>query len=227
MLADLLNQVVPNVSTVQGNAIDSDERVSFARLSAARIPAQIDAADWSDSVIERCRFDSCTLMNSGFDRVLIVDSDLSGVSFRHCLLRNCLITGIKARFNLLFDDCILDRVMLARSHVDHLQFDRCRIARLDVLNVEANRIDFRDCSVFKRKGQVSFEECQLSKLNGLDTLGKSGITVHVDAPLWQSLGDHYLGLMGFEPLDTRDARRPAAGYAVLDDIAEQLGQREP
>lgn len=220
MLAKFVNTIVPNVSPLQGNTIEDDERVSFGAITATNVGSYVDAIEWSDSIIERCRFDSTTIANSSFERVVILDSDLSGVTFSNCLLRECLIMGVKAKFHLAFDNCILDRVMIVRSRTDRIEIHNSSIVEIDFLGMESNQINFHQCQAHKRRGRVSFEECDILKAGGLEALGKQGVAVHVDAPMWRDLGDHYLREHGIQELDGRAAQK----YGLLDEIGLGLGQ---
>jgi hypothetical protein len=81
MRSKLVHGITSNVSPLQGNTIENDERVSFAVVEATDIGSKLDSVDWSDSIIELCRFESTTISNSSFERVVIRDSDLSGGNF--------------------------------------------------------------------------------------------------------------------------------------------------
>lgn len=159
MLAKFIRKIAPNVSPLQGNTIEDDERVSYGVVTATHVGGHVDAVDWSDSIIERCRFDSTTISNSSFERVAILDCDLSGVTFSNCLLRECLIMGVKANSHLSLDNCILDRVIIARSRTDRFEIHNCRIVEIDFLGIESTFLNFRECQAHKRKGRVSFEDC--------------------------------------------------------------------
>jgi len=50
MLTKFVDSISPNVSPLQGNTIEDDERVSFGIVSSTQIGNQIDAIDWSDSI---------------------------------------------------------------------------------------------------------------------------------------------------------------------------------
>ncbi len=216
MLKQFSDSIVPNISPLEGNSIEDDERVSFAVVTAASIGNQIQAADWSDSVIERCRFNSTVITDSRFDRIAILDCDLSGVTFVNCLLRECLIMGVKSKFHLGLDNCIVDNVMVTRSHIDHFEIRACQIAELDLLGVESPSMGFHQCQPYKKAGQVSIEECEIEKISGLDVLGEAGIVVQVDTPMWRDLGDYYLKEKGFQ----QHQGRAASTFDLLDNIGE-------
>jgi len=218
MLTKFVNSISPNVSPLQGNTIEDDERVSFGIVSSTQIGNQIDAIDWSDSIIQRCRFDRTTITNSSFERVAILDCDLSGLTFDNCLLRECVFVGIKANAQLCFENCILDRVMMARCRTDVLDIYNSRLVEMNFLGMESTEINFHQCQAHKRKGRVSFEECECTKIAGLDVLGNDGIEVQVDKPLWRALGDYYLKERGIKPLNDETAGNTASHYALLDQI---------
>lgn len=220
LLTKFVQTIAPNVSPLQGNTIEDDERVSFGALSSTNLDSHIEAAEWTDSIIERCRFDSTTLLNSSFDRVAILDCDLSGVTFSNCLLRECLIVGVRSKFHLSFDNCILDRVIIARSRTDKLEIENSRIVELEFLGFETAQLNFRECQPYKRKGRVSIEDSVISQVSGLEMMGKSGISVDVDAPMWRDLGNHYLKQRGFRQIDANSISK----YNLLDDIGEGLMQ---
>ncbi|MFK7996840.1 MAG: pentapeptide repeat-containing protein [Granulosicoccus sp.] len=217
MLANFKNNVVPNVSRLDGNTIDDEERVSFGMVSGTSVDSHIRSVDWTDSIIENCRFNNTTLKNSSFDRVAILDCDLSGVTFSNCLLRECLIMGVNAKYHFALDDCILDHVMFARSRVDRFDIHNTRIVDIEFLGVEASQLDFFNCQAHKRKGSVSFDGCELRKISGLEAMGTHGVNVHVDATMWRDLGDSYLRERGFQQL----VERKASESRILDDIANQ------
>lgn len=216
MLADFVNKIAPNVSPLEGNTIEDDERVSFGVVAATNVRGQVHAIDWSDSIIERCRFDSTTISNASFERVAILDCDLSGVSFSNCLLRECLIMGVKSKSHLVLDNCILDRVMIARSRTDRIEITNSNITEMDFLGVESTQLSFHQCKAHKRKGRVFFEECELAKVAGLELIVKNGIKVFVDKLMWRDLGDSYLRERGFQQLEGN----AAANYALLDEIGQ-------
>ncbi|MFK7855480.1 MAG: pentapeptide repeat-containing protein [Granulosicoccus sp.] len=214
MLARFVNKIAPNVSPLEGNTIENDERISFGVIAATNIGAQVDAIDWSDSIIERCRFDSTTISNASFERVVILDCDLSGVSFSNCLLRECLIVGVKSKSHFALDNCILDRVMIARSRTDRIEIVNSNITEMDFLGVESTQVSFHQCKAHKRIGRVSFEECEFEKVAGLEFIVKNGVKVFVDKLMWRDLGDSYLRERGFQQLESSTT----ANYALLDEI---------
>lgn len=218
MLAGFVNKIVPNVSPLQGNTIEDDERVSFGIVADTSVGNQIRSVEWTDSVIERCRFDSTTIVDSSFERVAFVDSDLSGVSFNNCLLRNCLILGVNAKFHFAFDNCILDRVLIARSRTDRFDIHNSRIANIEFLGSESVHLDFYQCQAHKRKGQLSFEECEMEKITGLEEISAEGVSVHLDTPMWRDLGDAYLKKRGFQPLESGAAPK----YSLLDRMEKNF-----
>ena len=224
MLANFVNAIAPSVSPLQGNTIEDDERVSFGVVCASNVGNSVDAVDWTDSIIERCRFDSTTISNSSFERVAILDCDLSGVTFSNCLLRECLIMGVKANFNLALDNCILDRVIIARSRTDRFDIHNSRIVDVEFLGIESTHLNFHQCQAHKLKGRVSFEDCDIRKIGGLEAMAKQGVSVHVDAPMWRNLGDHYLSERGIQQLDAGAPGKAAASYGLLDEIGEGLGR---
>jgi len=214
MLTNFVNKIAPNVSPLDGNTIEDDERVSFGVVAATNLGGHLDTIDWSDSIIERCRFDSTTISNASFERVAILDCDLSGVSFRNCLLRECLIMGVKSKSHLVLDNCILDKVMIARSRTDRIEVVTCNITEMDFLGVESTEVSFPQCKAHKRKGRVSFDESELAKVTGLESIVKNGVEVFVDKLMWRDLGDSYLRERGFQQLESN----AAAKYALLDEI---------
>ncbi|MBX2883358.1 MAG: pentapeptide repeat-containing protein [Granulosicoccus sp.] len=222
MLYDFTGKVLPHVSPLQGNSIESDERISFAILKSASIGSQVESADWSDAVIRHSRFESTTLSDCSFDRVVIQDCDLSGVTFRNCLIRNCLISGSKANHLLAFENCIIDRLTIARCRIDELHIVDSRLVLLEFLGLQCELAGFDRCEPHKRNAggkvttKVCLTECEITKARGLDRLGESGIKVEVDAELWRELGDHLLKERGFSLVDDK----AAASYDILDEIAD-------
>ena len=142
-------------------------------------------------------------------------------AFSNCLLRECLIVGVKAKFHLALDNCILDRVMIARSRFDRFEIQNTRIVNMDFLGIESGQLNFNQCQAHKRKGRVSFEDCKITEVGGLEAMGKNGVSVAVDAPMWRDLGDHYLRERGIEQLDGK----AASNYGLLDEIGEGLEQK--
>jgi len=223
MLAKFVRTITSNVSPLQGNTIENDERVSFGVIETTEIGSKVEAADWSDSIIELCRFNATMISDSSFERVVIRDSDLSGVTFSNCLLRNCLIIGIKARSYLGLDNCIIDNVTIARSHIDRFEIHNSRIAAIDFVGVSSPQITFHQCQAHKRKGRMSFADCSIERVGGLETMGKSGVSVLVDEPMWRDLGDYYLRERGMRQLD----RKAALHDDLLDEISQGLDRRRP
>ncbi|MGK0224025.1 MAG: hypothetical protein ACI9ON_003273 [Limisphaerales bacterium] len=221
MLEKLVRTIASNVSPLQGNTIENDERVSFAVVEATDIGSKLESVDWSDSIIELCRFESTTISNSSFERVIIRDSDLSGVTFSNCLLRDCLIIGIKARSYLGLDNCIIDNVTMARSHTDRFEIHNSRIAAVDFVGLTSSQLTFHQCKSHKRKGRISFADCSIERVGGLDTMSKSGVGVLVDEPMWRDLGDHYLRERGMQQLEGRAALQDD----LLDEISQGLDRR--
>jgi hypothetical protein len=221
VLSKFVRTITSNVSPLQGNTIENYERVSFGVVEATDVGSKVEAVDWSDSIIDRCRFESTTISDSSFERVVIRDSDLSGVTFSNCLLRDCLIIGIKARSYLGLDNCIIDNVTMARSHTDRFEIHNSRIAAVDFVGVTFPQLTFHQCQAHKRKGRISFADCGIERVGGLETMGKSGVSVLVDAPMWRDLGDHYLRECGMQQLDDRAALHDD----LLDKISQGLDRR--
>ncbi|OED44831.1 hypothetical protein AB833_00665 [Chromatiales bacterium (ex Bugula neritina AB1)] len=217
MLTKFIESILPNVSPLQGNTIEDDERVSFGKVAATTIGGQVQAVDWTDSVIERCRFDSTTITDSSFERVAILDCGLSGVTFSNCLLRECLIVGVNAKFHFALDNCILDRVMVARSRIDTFDVHNCNIAEIEFLGIESIRLNFHMCQAHKRNGRVLFEDCEIEKVGGLEAMGKQGVDVLVDAPMWRDLGDYYLRERGIKQLEIGAVPK----YNLLDELGQK------
>ena len=152
---------------------------------------------------------------------MISDSDLSGVTFRNCLLRDCLIMGIKARSYLGLDNCIIDRVTIARSQTDRFEIHNCRIAAIEFVGVSSAQLIFHQCQAHKRKANVTFSGCSIERVGGLEVMGKPGVGVLVDAPMWRDLGDHYLRERGIQQLDDSAAQNDD----LLDEISLGLNRR--
>ncbi|MGI9327042.1 MAG: hypothetical protein ACR2PZ_17625 [Pseudomonadales bacterium] len=205
-----------NASPLQGNTIENDERVSFGIVEATDVGSTVAAVDWSDSIIDRCRFDSTTISDSSFERVVIRDCDLSGVTFVNCLLRDCLIIGVKARSYLGLDNCIIDRVTMARSHADRFEVHNSQIAAIEFVAVTSPQLTFHQCQAHKRRGRMLFADCRIERVGGLETMGKSGISVVLDEPMWRELGDHYLRERGMQQLDVR--------APLHEDLLDEIGQ---
>lgn len=218
MLAKFAQNVAPNVSPLEGNSIVDDEKVSYGLVANTNVSSSIETVTWTDSIIEKCRFENTVLSNSSFERVAIIDCDLSGVTFSNCLLRECLITGIKAQSYLALENCIVDQLMIARSRIEQLDIQHCNIADIEYLGIESTQVSFRECKAHKKRGKVSFQECAVSKLIGVELLGKNSLTVQVDANMWRELGDFYLRERGFEQIDGMALRN----YGVLDEINEGI-----
>lgn len=215
-LSNFAKKIAPNVSPLEGNSLDDDETIAYGLVAGTRVGNVVESVNWTDSIIQRCRFESTVIANSSFERVAILDSDLSGVTFRDCLLRDCLIMGIKSQSSLAFDNCILDGALMVRSRVETVQIQHCHIASLDFRGVESGKISFHHCKPHKRKGMVSLRESEVSTLLGLDALGRNNITVEVDVPLWRDLGDALLKAQGIQPL----ADGAKTNYDLLDEIDE-------
>ena len=216
MFADFVQAIMPNVSPLHGNTIESEERVSFGVVDGTEVRSDLEAVEWSDSIIERCRFYGTTISDSSFERVVIRESDLSGVTFRNCLLRDCLIMGIKARSYVGLDNCIIDRVTIVRSDTDRFEVHNSRISEIAFVGVSSNQLTFHQCKAHKRKGQVSFSGCSIERIGGLEAMGTLGVSALVDEPMWRDLGDHYLREHGIQQLDDRAASH--------DDFLDELGQ---
>ena len=221
MRLKFVRTIMSNVSPLQGNTIEDDERVSFGVIEALDVVSKVEAVDWSDSLIELCRFESTTISNSSFERVVIRDSDLSGVTFSNCLLRDCLIIGIKARSYLGLDNCIIDNVTVARSHTDRFEIHNSLIAAVDFIGITSAQLTFHQCQAYRKKGRISFADCSIERVGGLETMGKSGISVEVDEPMWRDLADYYLRERGMQQL----AGCTAMHNDLLDDISQDLDRR--
>lgn len=65
MLEKFVESIVPNVSPLEGNTLEDDERVSFGVVADTLLGGHVQAADWTDFIIEQCRFDSTTVQDSG------------------------------------------------------------------------------------------------------------------------------------------------------------------
>lgn len=210
--------VTPNVSPLEGNSIVDDERVSYGLVANTSVGSNIESVAWSDSIIKNCRFENTLLSNSSFERVAIIDCDLSGVTFSNCLLRECVIIGIKAQSYLSLDNCIVDRMMIARSRIEKMDVHYCNIVDLKYLGIESDQVSFHECKAHRKKGNVSFQECEISKFVGVDLLGKSALTVQVDAGMWRDLGDYYLKGFGFE----QHTGTALSDYGLLDELSESI-----
>lgn len=221
MFAKFVQAIMPNVSPLLGNTIENEERVSFGVVDTTEVRGDLEAIEWSDSIIERCRFHNSTISDSSFERVVIRESDLSGVTFRNCLLRDFLIMGIKARSYVGLDNCILDRVTIVRSHTDRFEIHNSRISQIDFSGVSSTQLTFHQCKPHKREGQVSFSGCSIEHVGGLETMGKLGVSTLVDEQMWRDLGDHYLREHGFQQLDDEAALHEG----LLDEVAQGLDRR--
>ncbi len=219
ILPELIRSIVANASPLEGNSIEDGERVAFGTVLGTDVGHGVEAIDWSDSMLTRCRFIGTTVSHASFERVVFHDCDFSGTTFVNCLMRDCMIVGAKARSHLALDNCILDGLTVARSQIDRLEIHDCRIGAADCIEMASAQVAFHRCSAHKRQGRVSFSDSDLEKVRGLDTLSESGIRVVVDAALWRDLGDHLLRERGIEELD----RSSVLSTDVLDGIAHDLG----
>jgi hypothetical protein len=220
-LQEIIESVVANASPLEGNSIEDGERVTYGAVVGADVGPRVDAIDWSDSVVERSRLAGTTVSNSSFERVVFHDCDFSGMTFANCLLRDCLIVGVKSNSHLTLDNCILDGLTFARIRTDRFEIHNCRIGSLNCVEVTSAQLVFHHCNSHKRYGRISFSDSDLAKVVGLDTLGESGINVVVDAALWRDLGDYLLRERGIEELD----RSSILSTDSLDRIAQYLDRR--
>lgn len=203
---------------MDGHRLSNQEQVSFGLLEATDIEGSVESVDWSDSMISRCRFASPTISDTRFERVVITDSDLSGVIFSNCLLRDCLIIGAKARFHLAFDNCILDGLTLVQCHTDRLEIVESRLASVDFMAATGHQLMIHQCQPYKKSGRVSFMDCRFDAVGGLDVLGGLGVSVVVDAQMWNDLGDQYLREKGIQQRE--DAGPPLETF--FDNLTKNL-----
>jgi hypothetical protein len=182
----------------------------------------VQAVEWSDSIVDRCRFESTTISDSSFQRVIFRDSDMSGVTFDNCLLRDCLFIGVRARSYLGFDNCIIDDVTLTKSHTDRIEFHNSSIAAIDFRGVSSKHLALHHCQAHKRLGRVSFSNCDIERVSGIEKIGDAGISVQLDGPMWRDVGDHLLKERGMQQLD---AVAIARQDDLIDEISGKLDQR--
>ncbi len=223
MLPEHLQSLIDNATPLDGNAIEDGERIRFGVMAGADAGARVESVDWSDSLIDRCRFIGTTIAHSSFERVVFRDCDFSGLTFQNCRLHACLFLGIRSRSHLALDGCLLDSLTLARCRADRLEIHDCRIGSMHCIEVTAERLLFHRSSSRKGQGRVTITDSELAMAGGLDTLKDSGVRVAVDAALWRDLGDRLLRERGFEQLD-----RPF-GHSTesLDQLTDVLDRRRP
>mgnify|MGYP001043010091 CR=1 FL=1 len=202
----------------KAGGLEDDERVSFGAIEGAAVGATVQAVEWSDSIVDRCRFESTTITDSSFQRVIFRDSDLSGVTFVNCLLRDCLIIGVRARSYLGFDNCIIDNVTLARCQTDRFEFHNSSIAAIDFVRVASKQLTFHQSQAHKKSGRMSFANCDVDRVGGLEALGKAGLSVQLDIPMWRDLGDQLLKERGMQQLD-------GVAIAKQDDLIDEVSER--
>ena len=217
----IIKSIVANASPLEGNSIEDGERVTFGTVVGADVGRSVESVDWSDSMIERSRLIGTTVSHSSFERVVFHGCDFSGMTFANCLLRDCMIVGVKSRSHLALDNCVLDGLTMARSQTDRLEVHNCHIGAIDCIEVTSAQLVFHRCNSHKRHGRVSFSDSDLAKVRGLDTLRESGISVVVDTALWRDLGDYFLRERGIEELD----RSSVLSTDSLDRIAHDLDRR--
>lgn len=70
MRSDFVQTILSNVALLQGNTIENDERVSFGAIETTDVSSNVESVDWTDSIIDRCRFQSTTISDSSFERVI-------------------------------------------------------------------------------------------------------------------------------------------------------------
>jgi len=220
-LREIIKSIVANASPLEGNSIEDGERVTFGAVVGADVGRSVEAVDWSDSIVEGSRLIGTTVSHSSFERVVFHDCDFSGITFANCLLRDCMMVGVKSRSHLALDNCILDGLTLARSQTDRLEIHNCRIGTFDCAELISAQLVFHHCNSHRRCGRVSFSDSDLVKVGGLDSLGESGINVVVDAALWRDLGDYFLRERGIEELD----RSSVLSTDSLDRITQDLDRR--
>lgn len=223
MLPDTLQSIIDHAAPLDESAIEDGERIRFGAMTGADVGARVESIDWSDSLIERCRFISTTIAHASFERVIFRDCDFSGLTFQNCRLHDCLILGMRSRSHLALDGCLLDGLTLARCRIDRLELHDCRIGSLQFIEVTSERLLFHRSSARKGQGRVTISDSELAMVGGLETLKDSGIHVAVDAALWRDLGDHLLRERGFEQLERPFEPSPGS----LDELIDDLDRRRP
>ena len=198
-----------------GAAVDviaDGERLGEATIGGVDAAGQrLEAVDWTDCVVERCRFSGAVMADAHFQRVVFHDCDFTGLTFANCLLRDCIVIGVRSKSHLVLDNCILDGLTLARSSIDSFEVQGCRVATLSCLEVSARRLVFQHCWAPKRATScITLDGGDLQQVSGLDGLAQAGIGVRVDAALWRDMGDALLRERGVEELDA----------SVSDELAE-------
>ena len=187
-------------SAVTHKHIAGGEQIARATIGAINAPGlQLEGVDWVDCVVERCRFSGATLIDSRFEGVLFHDCDFTGLTFANCLLRDCVIVGIRSAAHMAMDNCILDGLSLYRSSVGSLEVSDCRIGELTCVKLQANRLGLRNCQRSKRSsGVVAVAASEIAQIVGLDGLAQAGIGMRVDGALWREMGDSLLRERGVE-----------------------------
>ena len=195
-------------------AIIDGDTVAFGTIDGVTAGRRTEAVDWSDCIVERCRFSAAVIAESFFERVVFHDCDFTGLTFVNCLIRDCIVLGIKSKSHFVLDNCILDGLSLDRSDIDRLEVHGCRIGALTCTNISARQILFHHCRSLKRTGgEISLSDSDLAQVSGLDSLAKAGITLRVDSPLWRDLGDSLLRERGIEEVEQSKA-------GLTDELAE-------
>lgn len=213
-----------NITAIRerGEAVDvitEGEHVSRSTIAGVEAAGErFEAVDWSDCIVERCRFSGAVLADGLFERVVFHDCDFTGLTFANCLMRDCVVLGVRSKSHLVLDNCILDGLTLARSSIDSLEVQNCRIAALNCFGVSARRLAFHHCQSPKRAaGSITLDASDLVQVNGLDGLAQAGIGLRVDAALWRDMGDALLRERGVEELEAGDVTQGA-----LVDLGNQL-----